>query len=65
MKEETGAAGVKRWEVGRWREGGGWDFKDERVRVTTLSGMPLSAKANICCWILLFPLLLFAVDRGE
>lgn len=30
-------------ELGRWREGGGWDFKDERVRVTTLSGMPLSA----------------------
>lgn len=27
----------------RWREGGGWEFKDERVRVTTLSGMPLSA----------------------
>lgn len=37
---------MKRWEVGgpvRRREGGGRDFKDERVRVTTLSGMPLSA----------------------
>ena len=49
---------------GRWG-GGGWDLKDERARVTTLSGMPLSAWANICCWILLFPLLLFAVDREE
>ena len=45
--------------------GGGWDFKDERVRVTTLSGMLLSAWANICSRILLFPLLLFAVDREE
>lgn len=48
---------------GGWGEDG--TLNDERVRVTTLSGMPLSAKANICSWILLFPLLLFAVDREE
>lgn len=33
---------VRAW-GGGWREGGGWDYKDERGRVTTLSGMPLSA----------------------
>lgn len=49
----------------RCREEGRWDFKDEQMRVKTLSGMPLSARANICSWILPFPLLLLAVDRKE